>query len=136
MKQIAQWKRFLRFVPKSKQSRDADGKRLCLVCDSSLPPRNTSYCEADCRMRNMPSWIAKVVLRRDNWTCQNCGCKHGDMEADHILPVSEGGGLCGPEGYRTLCKPCHGKESGKLRKRLAERRKIEKAQKETGRLFA
>lgn len=28
-------------------------------------------------------------------------------QADHIVPVCEGGGLCGAEGYRTLCMPCH-----------------------------
>jgi 5-methylcytosine-specific restriction protein A len=28
-------------------------------------------------------------------------------QADHILPVCEGGGLCGVEGFRTLCIPCH-----------------------------
>jgi len=61
-------------------------------------------------------------------------------EADHILPVAEGGGLCGLEGYRTLCKGpgtnnCHGKVSGELRRRLNERKRLEKLQRETGRLF-
>ncbi len=27
--------------------------------------------------------------------------------ADHIKPVSDGGGMCGPENFRTLCVPCH-----------------------------
>lgn len=27
--------------------------------------------------------------------------------ADHITPVHRGGGLTGPENYRTLCVPCH-----------------------------
>jgi 5-methylcytosine-specific restriction enzyme A len=44
-------------------------------------------------------------------------------EADHILPVAEGGNLCGLDGYRTLCRRCHAKESGRLRKRLNQRRK-------------
>lgn len=54
---------------------------------------------------------------------------------DHVIPVAEGGGLCGLDGYRTLCAPCHGKESGKLRKRLNERKKIEAVQRESGTLF-
>ena len=34
--------------------------------------------------------------------------KEGDFwQADHILPVSEGGGGCGLENLRTLCVPCH-----------------------------
>ncbi|MGD0781205.1 MAG: HNH endonuclease [Dehalococcoidales bacterium] len=43
-------------------------------------------------------------------------------EADHIIPVSEGGGNCGLEGYQTLCLPCHKKETASLRKRLAKQR--------------
>jgi len=39
-------------------------------------------------------------------------------ELDHIVPVIEGGGGCGPEGYRILCRRCHPKETGKLRRRL------------------
>jgi 5-methylcytosine-specific restriction endonuclease McrA len=28
-------------------------------------------------------------------------------EADHIVPVADGGGECGLENYRLLCRPCH-----------------------------
>jgi 5-methylcytosine-specific restriction protein A len=42
-------------------------------------------------------------------------------EADHVVPVSEGGGGCGLENMRTLCLPCHGKETGRLRRRLNQR---------------
>jgi 5-methylcytosine-specific restriction enzyme A len=28
-------------------------------------------------------------------------------EADHILPVADGGGECGLENYRLLCRACH-----------------------------
>jgi len=37
-------------------------------------------------------------------------------EADHIIPVSQGGGCCGLENYRTLCLRCH-KNSHKKRVR-------------------
>ncbi len=46
-------------------------------------------------------------------------------EADHILPVSEGGGCCGLGNYRTLCVVCHNRESGLLRRRLNRRGKPE-----------
>jgi len=46
-------------------------------------------------------------------------------EADHIVPVSEGGGDCGPENLRTLCWACHRKETAGLKKRLAAKRKAE-----------
>jgi hypothetical protein len=38
-------------------------------------------------------------------------------EADHIIPVCEGGGCCGLENYQTLCLRCHKKESANLAKR-------------------
>lgn len=50
-------------------------------------------------------------------------------DVDHVLPVVEGGGPddWGEEPYiknlRTLCHPCHKKETAKLRKRLSERKK-------------
>lgn len=47
-------------------------------------------------------------------------------EADHIVPVVEGGGGCGPEGYRTLCLPCHRIETAKLAARRAEKRRAAK----------
>jgi 5-methylcytosine-specific restriction protein A len=43
-------------------------------------------------------------------------------EADHIVPVAEGGGQCSLNGYRTLCLGCHKAETRKLRKRLARPR--------------
>ena len=39
-------------------------------------------------------------------------------EADHVVPVAEGGGACGLDNLRTLCWRCHPKETGKLRRRL------------------
>ncbi len=40
-------------------------------------------------------------------------------EVDHIVPVCEGGGECGLENLRTLCRPCHLAQT----KQLAARRK-------------
>lgn len=42
-------------------------------------------------------------------------------EADHILPVVEGGGLCGLDNLRTLCLPCHRAATRALRTRRATR---------------
>ena len=44
-------------------------------------------------------------------------------EADHIVPVSEGGGACGLENFRTLCVPCHKAETKALAARRAKARK-------------
>jgi hypothetical protein len=47
-------------------------------------------------------------------------------EADHIVPVVEGGGECGIENYRTLCIACHRAETAKLAARRAVKRRGEK----------
>lgn len=39
-------------------------------------------------------------------------------QADHILPVAEGGGGSGLDNLRTLCKGCHAAETKKLLARL------------------
>jgi 5-methylcytosine-specific restriction protein A len=43
-------------------------------------------------------------------------------EADHVIPVAEGGGGCGLDNYRTLCIACHRGETAGLATRRAERR--------------
>jgi 5-methylcytosine-specific restriction endonuclease McrA len=44
-------------------------------------------------------------------------------EADHIVPVCEGGGECGLDNYQTLCVPCHREETRKLARKRADERK-------------
>jgi hypothetical protein len=50
------------------------------------------------------------VFQRDDFTCQACGTRGGNLEADHELPFS-----LYPDlrleilNGRTLCKPCHRK---------------------------
>lgn len=44
-------------------------------------------------------------------------------EADHIVPVVEGGGCCGLDNLRTLCCACHRRETATLAARRAEERK-------------
>lgn len=122
------------------QKKSADGKKLCKVCEKSLPPRRSSYCSDECAYRNTPSWMRFLVRRRDRGICAICKvdchkAHKGRWEMDHIIPVAEGGGLCGLEGYRTLCAPCHGTETGNLRKRLNERKRLESIQRESGTLF-
>ena len=45
----------------------------------------------------------------------------GDLwQADHIVPVAEGGGECGLENFRTLCDGCHRRATKDLRARMRE----------------
>ncbi|MGC2404102.1 MAG: HNH endonuclease [Acidobacteriaceae bacterium] len=39
-------------------------------------------------------------------------------DADHILPVKEGGGQCDLDNIRTLCLRCHRTVTGHLRERI------------------
>jgi 5-methylcytosine-specific restriction endonuclease McrA len=50
-------------------------------------------------------------------------------DADHIVPVIEGGGECGLSNLRTLCRDCHKRVTAELAKRraLARRRDKESA---------
>ncbi len=140
-----------RRVPKSAQKRDANGKKLCLTCDGPLPKRRSSYCCDAHWVMNTPSMIRDEVERRDKGICAGCGCqcryrwmsrlRNTDgqptypkeavrllpsWQADHIVPVAEGGGLCGVENMRTLCKTCHRRVTKELRVRLKERKREER----------
>jgi 5-methylcytosine-specific restriction endonuclease McrA len=42
-------------------------------------------------------------------------------EADHIVPVADGGGECGLENYRLLCRSCHVSVTGAWRMQRAVR---------------
>jgi 5-methylcytosine-specific restriction endonuclease McrA len=42
-------------------------------------------------------------------------------DADHILPVAEGGGECDLSNLRTLCLPCHRMFTGELMGRLSRK---------------
>jgi 5-methylcytosine-specific restriction endonuclease McrA len=48
-------------------------------------------------------------------------------DADHILPVVEGGGGCGLNNLRTLCQPCHKRATRELAARRAKDRRDGKA---------
>ena len=51
--------------------------------------------------------MKSVAARRSLW------------DADHILPVAEGGGQCDLDNIRTLCLLCHREATAALRKRLS-----------------
>ncbi len=38
--------------------------------------------------------------------------------ADHRLPIAEGGRDCGLGNYRTLCLPCHARQTRELHRRM------------------
>jgi 5-methylcytosine-specific restriction enzyme A len=91
-------------------------------------------CVHEWRVRSSPSYVRDQVWKRDRGVCRRCGfdvkkaqtawrrlrpaagaraercawrAARPRWEADHILPVSDGGGECGLENYRLLCRGCH-----------------------------
>ena len=45
-----------------------------------------------------------INSKRKIWKVKNGG---GLWDADHIIPVKDGGGVCGLDNIRTLCINCH-----------------------------
>ena len=79
-----------------------------------------------CRIDTVAAWnhvkrsrgAARVKLLRD-WGLKSLRTL---WEADHIVPVVEGGGACDLSNIRTLCLLCHREATRQLRERLAARR--------------
>ena len=128
-----------------------NGERLCRNCRGPMPSADkrlhncSPKCSREWQCKTSPHLMRMAVFERDRGVCALCGrdtledfrqkagiayrstwraC--GAWEADHIVPVIEGGGECGIEGYRTLCTDCHHKVTKELRARLAEKRAAEK----------
>jgi 5-methylcytosine-specific restriction endonuclease McrA len=59
---------------------------------------------------------ARTALMR-HWGL-NTWTRKSLWDADHILPVAEGGGECDLDNIRTLCLRCHGRVTAQLRERI------------------
>jgi len=91
-------------------------------------------CDTDKLDRVIRHAIRSLRETRSRWCYQTlsgvelCGIMNFNYqgstkwEMDHIVPVSEGGGGCGLDNLRTLCVPCHKKDSADLARKRAEQR--------------
>ena len=106
-------------------------------------------CANEVWIRTNPSVARYHVEKRDQGVCSRCGCDTMKLERilrkvnwmvsnwarramgftgvalwemDHINPVEDGGGMCGLENLRTLCRPCHVEVTAQSRKDKAWRR--------------
>lgn len=71
------------------------------------------------QQRNSPKYIQwrTSVLERDNYTCQHCGQKGGELNAHHIKPFAEYKELRTElSNGITLCKECHKKEHRRMKR--------------------
>jgi 5-methylcytosine-specific restriction enzyme A len=111
-------------------------------------------CVHQWRLRSDPGYLRDQVLKRDRGVCKSCRVdtivaagilkrsrgptrqrllNYWDLEsytgrslweADHIVPVVEGGGECDLSNLRTLCLRCHRMATLGLRLRRAEARQL------------
>jgi len=86
--------------------------RDCGICAVCRIDTNAAYVElrrsrGGHRQRLLVKWGLKRLTRKTLW------------DADHILPVVEGGGECDLDNLRTLCILCHREQTLALRRRLA-----------------
>ena len=99
------------------------------------------------KLRSDPGYLREQVFARDRGVCAQCGMdtealrknkrkldyaarKQFEKEwglrrhlwdADHVVPVVEGGGECDLSNMRTLCLKCHREATASLRARRAAR---------------
>jgi len=109
----------------------------------------SDWCVEEWRLRTDPGYLREKVLERDQGVCAVCGAdclaawrhlkrlrgparlkafaewgitanwRKSLWDADHIVPVVEGGGECDLSNIRTLCLKCHRASTAELRKRRA-----------------
>ena len=87
----------------------ARDRGICAICraDTRIAYGELRRSRGAHRQRLLAKWGLKGLTRKTLW------------DADHILPVVEGGGECDLENLRTLCLLCHRQQTIELRRRLA-----------------
>jgi 5-methylcytosine-specific restriction enzyme A len=108
----------------------------------------SGWCVAEWRLRTNPAYLREQTFDRDRGVCARCGVdtmaawsqlkrsrgtararlldhwglktvnRRSLWDADHIVPVVEGGGECDLHNIRTLCLICHREITRQLRERL------------------
>lgn len=102
-------------------------KGICAACGLDCLALRAEY-DALVKKEHGVTWNdteAKRVFRKQHGIPPGRSC--GDFwDADHIVPVVEGGGECRLSNFRTLCIPCHKRETAELARRRAHERHVKK----------
>jgi 5-methylcytosine-specific restriction endonuclease McrA len=105
----------------------------------------SEWCVEEWKLRTDPNYLREKVLERDGGVCARCGLnciaeyahikrlrgtarvkataawgfrsRKSLWDADHIVPVIEGGGECDLSNLRTLCLKCHRAHTAELHDR-------------------
>lgn len=127
-------------------------KGLCRWCGAAVPKGRFTFCGDACvhewKLRTDPGYMREQVFARDHGVCAQCGldtealCRDKRKldyrarrqfekdwggrrylwDADHVVPVVEGGGECDLANMRTLCLKCHNLATAELRRRRRQAR--------------
>lgn len=113
----------------------------------------SEFCVHEWKLRTQPAYLREKVFERDHGICAGCGAdtvaearrlrfsrgtkresllahwglrrrsRKSLWDADHILPVIEGGGECDLDNIRTLCLRCHRAMTTELHRRYRKNAK-------------
>lgn len=104
-------------------------KGICACCGLDTVALEKLIREAGRRVSGVGKWRgpyrnASMLLVRFGLTVHEAG--KSLWEADHIVPVEEGGGCCGLDNFATLCIWCHKEKTKEQAAARAERNRKKK----------
>jgi 5-methylcytosine-specific restriction endonuclease McrA len=79
-------------------------KGICKICNIDTKDIAKHALSLEGQEREEYLKFYSISNKRKIWMKKHGG---GLWDADHIVPVKEGGGLCGLDNLRTLCIKCH-----------------------------
>ena len=81
---------------------------ICALCatDTVAAYNHLKRSRGTARLKLLERWGLVRMVRKSLW------------DADHIVPVAEGGGECDLQNLRTLCLICHKRQTAELTLRL------------------
>lgn len=100
-----------------------DGLCAC-GCGEALEGRRTRWASDECSRLAVRVYgvyvgrsgaIRSALWDRDQGRCAECGAVTWSWDADHIIPVVQGGGGCWLDNLQTLCVPCHKRKTKAMR---------------------
>lgn len=92
-------------------------------CGRILPKGRIKWASDKCRdeafirfsiIKGNSQVIRDELFKRDHGFCNSCGQYDPYWQADHILPVSQGGGGSDLKNFQTLCMDCHKEKTYKV----------------------
>ncbi len=112
----------------------------------------SDWCVEEWKLRSDPGYLRERLFARDKGVCAGCGLdciaqlshirrlrglaraqaiaywkcgrRKSLWDADHIVPVAEGGGECDLSNMQTLCLKCHRISTAELRARLSKKKAL------------